>query len=124
MPDTLSEALDRASSNRDRSIEALASLVRVPSLTGEEGDAQTHVAGLLDDLGAETVSLEPDVAALFERFPMVAMGDAYWKKLMDFARTTMFEGGTIGQDEVDVYHTDDPDEAVRQIIEVVGRPKR
>lgn len=79
MSDTLSEALDRASSNRDRSIEALASLVRVPSLTGEEGDAQTHVAGLLDDLGAETVSLEPDVAALFERFPMVAQYPTHWQ---------------------------------------------
>lgn len=79
MPDILSEALDRASSNRDRSIEALASLVRVPSLTGEEGDAQTHVAGLLDDLGAETESLEPDVAALFESFPMVAQYPTHWQ---------------------------------------------
>lgn len=79
MPDILSEALDRASSSRDRSIEALASLVRVPSLTGEEGDAQTHVAGLLDDLGAETESLEPDVAALFESFPMVAQYPTHWQ---------------------------------------------
>ncbi len=79
MADILSEALDRASSNRDRSIEALASLVRVPSLTGEEGDAQTHMAGLLDDLGAETVSLEPDVAALFESFPMVAQYPTHWQ---------------------------------------------
>jgi len=79
MPDILSDALDRASSNRDRSIEALASLVRVPSLTGEEGDAQTHVAGLLNDLGAETESLEPDVAALFESFPMVAQYPTHWQ---------------------------------------------
>jgi len=79
MPDTLTEALDRASSNRDRSIEALASLVRVPSLTGEEGDAQTHMAGLLGDLGAETESLEPDVAALFESFPMVAQYPTHWQ---------------------------------------------
>ncbi len=79
MPDILSEALDRASSNRDRSIETLAALVRVPSLTGEEGDAQTHMAGLLDDLGAETESLEPDVAALFESFPMVAQYPTHWQ---------------------------------------------
>lgn len=79
MPDTLTEALDRASSNRDRSIEALASLVRVPSLTGEEGDAQTHMAGLLSDLGADTESLEPDVAALFESFPMVAQYPTHWQ---------------------------------------------
>lgn len=79
MPDTLTEALDRASSNRDRSVEALASLVRVPSLTGEEGDAQTHMAGLLNDLGAETESLEPDVAALFESFPMVAQYPTHWQ---------------------------------------------
>jgi acetylornithine deacetylase len=79
MPDTLTEALDRASSNRDRSIEALASLVRVPSLTGEEGDAQTHMAGLLSDLGAETETLEPDVAALFESFPLVAQYPTHWQ---------------------------------------------
>lgn len=79
MSDTLAEALDRASSSRDRSIEALAALVRVPSLTGEEGDAQTHMAGLLDDLGAETESLEPDVAALFESFPMVAQYPTHWQ---------------------------------------------
>jgi acetylornithine deacetylase len=79
MPDTLTEALDRASSNRDRSIEALASLVRVPSLTGEEGDAQTHMAGLLGDLGAETETLEPDVAALFESFPLVAQYPTHWQ---------------------------------------------
>ena len=79
MPDILSEALDRASSNRDRSVEAPASLVRVPSLTGEEGDAQTHMEGLLSDLGAETVSLEPDVAALFKSFPMVAQYPTHWQ---------------------------------------------
>lgn len=79
MPDTLTEALDRASSDRNRSIKALASLVRVPSLTGEEGDAQTHMAGLLGDLGAETETLEPDVAALFESFPMVAQYPTHWQ---------------------------------------------
>lgn len=58
---------------------ALATLVRIPSLTGEEGKAQAHMAGLLRDLGAETVVEEPDVAKLFERFPTVAQYPTHWQ---------------------------------------------
>lgn len=79
MPDALTEALDLAARSRERSVEALASLVQVPSLTGEEGEAQTHMATLLRGLGAETESLEPDIAALFERFPLVAQYPTHWR---------------------------------------------
>ena len=79
MAEPLIDALDLAARNRDRSIETLAALVRVPSLTGEEGAAQTHVAGLLRGLGAETEMLEPDVAALFERFPHIAQYPTHWQ---------------------------------------------
>ncbi|MDH3703187.1 MAG: hypothetical protein OEU46_17930, partial [Alphaproteobacteria bacterium] len=79
MPDTLTEALNLAARSRDRSVEALAALVRVPSLTGEEGQAQTHMAKILRGLGAETETLEPDIAALFERFPLVAQYPTHWQ---------------------------------------------
>ena len=79
MPDTLTEALNLAARSRDRSVEALAALVQVPSLTGEEGQAQTHMAKILRGLGAETETLEPDIAALFERFPLVAQYPTHWQ---------------------------------------------
>jgi len=73
------EALALASAGRDESVQALAQLVRTPSLTGEEGPAQRHMAALLRDLGAETLMLEPDVAALFARFPTVAQYPTHWQ---------------------------------------------
>lgn len=73
------EALALAARSREESIAALAALVRIPSLTGEEGKAQAHLAGLLDDLGAETTLAEPDIAKLFERFPEIAQYPTHWQ---------------------------------------------
>lgn len=73
------EALTLAARGREESVAALAALVRIPSLTGEEGRAQAHMARLLADLGAETVVAEPDVARLFERFPRVAQYPTHWQ---------------------------------------------
>jgi acetylornithine deacetylase len=72
-------ALAHAERNRDRSVEALARLVRIPSLTGEEGEAQAHVAGLLREMGAEVEMREPDVRLIFERFPDVAQYPTHWR---------------------------------------------
>lgn len=84
MTDTIVEpgpqaALDLAADNRTRSVEALAELVRIPSLTGEEGEAQARVARKLADMGAEVESREPDVRLIFERFPGVAQYPTHWQ---------------------------------------------
>ena len=42
-PKDLARSLARE--NHEESISQLAALVRIPSLTGEEGEAQRHVAG-------------------------------------------------------------------------------
>ncbi len=73
------EALALAAKGREESVAALAALVRIPSLTGEEGKAQAHVAALLKDLGAETVVAEPDIAKLFDRFPRIAQYPTHWQ---------------------------------------------
>jgi acetylornithine deacetylase len=73
------EALRLAEAGREESVARLAELVRVPSLTGEEGPAQACVAGLLRSLGAETALLEPDTAALFRRFPAIAQYPTHWR---------------------------------------------
>ena len=47
------EALALAAKGREESVAALAALVRIPSLTGEEGKAQAHLVERLKDLGAK-----------------------------------------------------------------------
>ena len=72
-------ALALAAASREESVAALAALVRVPSLTGEEGAAQQQVAARLGDPGAEVSQLELDIAALFARFPNVAQYPTHWR---------------------------------------------
>ena len=79
MSETLIRALARAAQSHEHSIESLRTLVRLPSSTGEEGAAQTHMAELLRDLGAHTEVLPLDIAALFERFPDVAQYPTHWQ---------------------------------------------
>ncbi len=76
-PNDLARSLARE--NHAESISHLATLVRIPSLTGEEGEAQRHIAELLSGLGAVTESLEPDTKALFERFPLAAQYPTHWQ---------------------------------------------
>src|SRR5438067_755299 len=79
----MKQAIDRARTiaheNHERSIEELRALVRIPSLTGEEGAAQQFMAGKLRQLGAQTTIAEPDVAAMFARFPDVAQYPTHWQ---------------------------------------------
>jgi len=79
MPVPTDAALSLAQANRDKSTAMLAELVRIPSLTGEEGAAQTHLSGVLDGAGAEVTMEEPDVEALFERFPHIAQYPTHWQ---------------------------------------------
>jgi acetylornithine deacetylase len=78
-PSPRDEALALAAAGREESIAALSELVRVPSLTGEEGPAQHHLAGRLEAIGAGISFLEPDVEALFERYPRVAQYPTHWQ---------------------------------------------
>jgi acetylornithine deacetylase len=75
----LDAALALASRNRERSVEALAELVRIPSLTGEEGEAQESVAARLRAIGAAVESVEPDVERMFAKFPEVAQYPTHWQ---------------------------------------------
>ena len=93
----MSAALKRAQALADagakRSIECLRSLVRLPSLTGEEGAAQEHMAQLLRDLGAETEVLPLDVRALFEQYPDVAQYPTHWEHdlILPYAELPSYE---------------------------------
>ncbi|MBM3571011.1 MAG: M20/M25/M40 family metallo-hydrolase [Alphaproteobacteria bacterium] len=76
---TADTALDLARRHHERSVQALADFVRVPSLTGEEGPAQAHLAERLRALGAAIDLTEPDVAAMFRAFPKVAQYPTHWQ---------------------------------------------
>lgn len=53
-----------------------------------------------------------------EFFPIVLMGKAYWKGLIDWIGTTMVSHGTITAADLDLlYLTDDPEDAVRHVFE-------
>ncbi|HUH94568.1 MAG TPA: M20/M25/M40 family metallo-hydrolase [Casimicrobiaceae bacterium] len=94
MTDLQQAALRIAASNRERSVEELRRLVRIPSPTGEEGEAQAHVAGMLRGLDAETVVEEPDMAALFARFPLIAQYPTHWQHdlILPYEELPTYEG--------------------------------
>jgi acetylornithine deacetylase len=72
-------ALKLASENRERSVAMLQDFVRIPSLTGEEGEAQKFLASILKKAGAQVIMEEPDVPALFEKFPHIAQYPTHWQ---------------------------------------------
>src|SRR3954452_20465283 len=75
----ITNALTLAPRHADRSKARLQELVRIRSLTGEEGPAQDYVAERLREIGAETSFAEPDVPALFETFPHIAQYPTHWQ---------------------------------------------
>jgi acetylornithine deacetylase len=96
MAGMLKDALDRAAGNRERSVAALAELVRIPSLTGEEGRAQQHMADALRRIGAEVTVAEPDVRAMFAAFPAVAQYPTHWQHdlILPYERLPTYEALT------------------------------
>ena len=79
MTGNLESALQLATKNRDRSVAMLREFVRIPSLTGEEGEAQKYLAAILEKAGAKVVMEEPDVAAMFEKYPHIAQYPTHWQ---------------------------------------------
>lgn len=73
------QAIKIARASTQRSTELLASLIRIRSLTGEEGEAQAFLADHVRALGADVSLDEPDVQALFDSFPTVAQYPTHWQ---------------------------------------------
>lgn len=86
-------ALALAAANHARSIEALRTLVRIPSLTGEEGPAQQHMTSLLRGIDAEVTCVEPDLETMFRRFPKVAQYPTHWQHdlILPYAELPTYE---------------------------------
>jgi uncharacterized protein (TIGR00730 family) len=55
-------------------------------------------------------------------FPVVLFDSAYWDELLDWFRDDLLADGMISPDDVDLlYVTDDPSDAVRQVVECYER---
>lgn len=60
-------------------LELLRKVIRIPSLTGEEGEAQEFLANYLRNLEMEVSIWEPDIEEIFNTFPGVAQYPSHWK---------------------------------------------
>ncbi len=69
----------KAEEKAGKIVDLLGELVRIPSLTGEEGKGQEFVAGYLRGLGLEVDQWEPDIKELFHKFPDVAQYPTHWQ---------------------------------------------
>jgi predicted Rossmann-fold nucleotide-binding protein len=67
-----------------------------------------------------------------ENFPVVLMGESYWRPLLDFLQTTMVANKTISPEDINLLTvTDSPDVAIKAIRDALAtkayfqnRPKR
>jgi acetylornithine deacetylase len=66
-------------SNSDEFVALLKELIRIPSLTGEEGKAQLFIESFLKKLGLDVEMWEPDIEQIFRTFPDVAQYPTHWQ---------------------------------------------
>jgi hypothetical protein len=71
--------LENVEENRKNIIDLLAKMVKIPSITGEEGEAQEFVKKCLTDLGLEVDVWEPDIEELFLKFAGVSQYPSHWQ---------------------------------------------
>ena len=71
--------IDKVEEKTEEIIALLSKLVKIPSLTGEEGKAQGFVEEYLKDIGLEVDAWEPDIEELFSKYPEAAQYPSHWE---------------------------------------------
>lgn len=74
--------------NRDLLIEELKDFLRIPNLTGHEGEAQKFVKAQYEALGLDIDVFEPDVRELFEKYPEIAQFPTSYEPELDLVIST------------------------------------
>ena len=64
--------IDWVDGNREKLIEDLKTIIRIPSLTGYEGEAQKFIRAQYEGLGMDVDVFEPDMKELFRKYPDIA----------------------------------------------------
>lgn len=83
-----SQIVDYIEAHKESYIAFLQDLIRIPSITGYEKDAQEFVRKKIEELGAETEFLEPDLKKMFEKFPEVAQMPSIGEEGLDMPLMT------------------------------------
>ncbi len=65
--------------NRDALLEELKTFLRIPNLTGYEGEAQKYMQAQYERFGMTVDVFEPDIRELFEKYPDVAQYPSSWE---------------------------------------------
>jgi acetylornithine deacetylase len=71
--------LKKVEEKRDEMVDLLRALIKIPSMTGEEGKAQEAIAEQYRKMKLDVDIWEPDVEELFDRFPEVAQYPSHWQ---------------------------------------------
>lgn len=71
--------IKKVEEKRGEIIDLLRALIKIPSMTGEEGQAQALVAEYYRRMGLDVDIWEPDVEELFKKYPEVAQYPSHWK---------------------------------------------
>ncbi len=79
--------LNMVDEKRSEIIEALKTLVKIPSRTGEEGEIQKVQAATFRQMGLEVDVWEPDIKELFDKYPEIAQYPSRWEPELDLPLT-------------------------------------
>ena len=89
MDQTIQQKIDAwVTTNRDALIDELKAFLRIPSLTGYEGEAQKFIQAQYEKLGLDVDVFEPDIRELFEKYPEVAQYPTSWEPELDLVIPT------------------------------------
>jgi len=74
-------------------VELLRKVIKIPSQTGEEGEAQEFLSKYLKDLGLQVDEWEPDIEEMFRKFPESAQYPSHWKHdlILPYDRVPTYE---------------------------------
>ncbi len=85
--------LDACDELKQQNVELLTKIVRIPSITGEEREAQEFLSNHLRELDFQVDLWEPDIKRLFEKYPGAAQYPSHWKYdlILPYSRIPTYE---------------------------------
>jgi len=100
--------IKRVEGKREEIVDLLKTLIKIPSMTGEEGRAQEFVVKQYKAMKLDVDVWEPDVEELFHKFPEVAQYPSHWEHdlILPYRDLPTYQD-LIGSKEIDVLNYKD-----------------